>query len=252
MSSLLLFPMIFPAVVTPSSGTGGANLLTPSPKEIWAGSAGAGTYNFDIDMGSTQTLDSFFAGYLSVAGPYISAVSTATGMGTGLAAKALQVGAAAPFAIAGRRIHHFARLQAPAASRYWRVAITSPASFSMGILALGLAIQPLFGREWGSGRIPVDLSGVTELRDGGFGIERGARKSGFQFTCGDLSDSEVQALWLMAEEVGISSPVVVCEDPDYSAGINERLHYGLFVQPEAYERQYPGNSRWAFRVRQWV
>jgi hypothetical protein len=59
-------------------------------------------------------------------------------------------------------------------------------------------------------------------------------------------------LWRIAEEVGIGSPAVVVEDPDATAGLNERLNYGLFNRPEAYERQSPGQNAWSFTLNRWV
>lgn len=246
MSSLLLYRAL------PFACTTAPNLATADPKEVVAFSVAS---EFYLDFGGSVTLDSFFAGYFSpiANGGYIASVQTATGQGTGLSAGlALVGGTPAALAVQGRRRSHFVRLATPATSRWWRVVLTPAGATSVGVIAAGLAVQPAFGHEWGAGRQPVDLSTVSQLRGGGFGIERGARMSAWRFSCGDLTDAETQTLWAMAEEVGESAPVVVCEDPDYTAGLNERLHYGLFDSPEAYERQVPGATRWSFRVRQWV
>lgn len=242
MSSLLLYRAL------PFTCSTSANLATPDPKEVF--SYGAPTA-IHLDFGFAVTLDSVFAGYFLPAqnGAYIGEVGTETGIDVGIVQR--YVGGAA-LARVGRRQSSFARF-APASSRYWRVAVYAavyPVNF--GVIAAGLANQPAYGHEWGSGRQPIDMSSVTALRGGGFGIERGARMSAWRFTCGDLTDAETQSLWAMVEEVGESAPVVTVEDPDYTNGLNERLHYGLFDSPEAYERQAIGANRWSFRVREWV
>lgn len=256
MSSLLIVKALPVAAVQQQYSTAQslANLLTPDPKEVWAGTGGVGTYVFDVDMGAAVSIDFFFFGFLSSAQAYFHSVQTATGMGSGLGAILGTRFAGGALPVKGRRIHNPIWLSAPATSRYWRFMGTFPdaAAIHFGILGLGKAIQPAFGREWGSGRQPLDMSSVSGLRGGGFSIERGARKAAFQFTCGDLTDAETEELWEMAEDVGESAPVIVCEDPDKTAGLNERLHYGLFDRPEAYERQLPGLTRWSFRLRGWV
>jgi hypothetical protein len=253
MSSLLIVRPL-PIIAAAQQYASAANVLTPDPKDIFMYPGGNGLYYFYLDMGAAITADFLFAGFVSP-GSYVSEVATGTDMvGGGLVVRAIRHPAAAPPASASaRRRHAMAWLTAPAASRYWRIGITfQGGNASLGIMGLGLAIQPAYGREWGSGRQPVDMSSVQALRGGGYGIDRGARKVAYQFTCGDLLDAEVQALWDMAEEIGESAPVIVCEDPDWTAGLNERLHYGLFDRPEAYERLIPGQTRWAFRLRGWV
>jgi hypothetical protein len=250
MASLLIVRPYPNNIVTPNLGTGGPNLLTPDPKEVWVGSSGGGTYFFDIDLGSPQTADFIFAGFSSFPVFHVTSLWTATGMNTGLSAVNFTASGQLT-SPRGPRNHNFASF-APLTSRYWRVGVNCATSFSLGILALGRAVQPTWGREWGSGRQVTDMSAVQPLRGGGYGIERGARKPGFQFTCGDLTDAEVEDLWQMALEIGESAPVIVVEDPDRTAGLNERIHYGLFDRPEEYQRLLPGATRWGFRLKGWV
>jgi hypothetical protein len=252
MSSLLMYRAIPLAAVTNQFSTGTTNLLTPDPKEVCSLNGGAGVYSFDIDAGAAVTIDSFFAGFFGVAGPYVGGVWTGTGMGTGLVEQGIIYPWAALHSEQGnRRTHGFQRIVAPATSRYWQIKLAAPASTTLGVLGLGRALQPFYGREWGSGRSVRDMSDVTELRGGGFGIDRGARVPGLQFTLGDLSDAELVKAWDIVEEVGGSAPIVVCEDPDRTNGLNERFHWGLFDRPEAYERAGTFQNRWSFRVKGW-
>jgi hypothetical protein len=258
MSSLLMFKPIFPVAIKKlSGGAEQPNLMTPDPKEVSSINSNA-AWSFYLDYGAPVTLDTWLAGYFTPieTGGHINNVQTTTAYDdTGLAGVPSVPDSGDVLTVTGRRRVSFWRALAPTTSRYWRIRIsqtTASAVTNFGLLLGGLAIQPAWGHEWGAGRQPLDMSNVAPLRGGGFGIERGARKSAWQFTCGDLTDAEVQALHAMAEDIGISSPVVVCEDPDMTDGLNERLHYGLFDRPEAYVRESPGQTRWSFRVQEWV
>jgi hypothetical protein len=272
MSSLILMkPLTFDAssVATSAGATGQDNLLSPNPKEVWSDGGGAGAKNIDIDlglgsMGGALSVDSIFFGFIGGASYTTPPTVTVTNSNTsGAWTQFSAFPAGTPVLAPSDRLqaqnrpyfqHGFLRLGAPIARRFWRIAWDSgiTTETTIGIVGIGLSIQPLWGREWGSGRQVVDMSSVTQLKGGGFGIDRGARKPAFQFRCGDLQDSEVVQLWDMALDLGESAPVVVIEDPDNTAGLNERIHYGKFSRPEAYERTSPGNTAWAFRVEGWV
>lgn len=227
------------------------NLLTPDPKEVASNNNGGGGFSIDIDLGVAVNVDTIYLGFTSATVTLVNAVQTGTGMGTGLVSRAMLVGGTAMPAAVGKRLHVLTRLTATYSSRYWRISISQSGNSTIGVLALGAAIQPAFGHEWGSGRVPDDRSAVTALRGGGYGIERGARVPVWKFTVGDLTDAETTSLWLMADDVGNSSPIMVCEDPDYTAGLQERIHWGLLDRPEAYERDSPGRNRWSFTLREW-
>ena len=259
MSNLLI---IRPQPIVAVTNTGGigspGNILTPDPKEV-ATLSGSAQWTFDVDLGAAYLVDSFFLGHHNLPADGASGLGTITG-GTASPTTTTFSSAApgssrAPSSFAApRRQHDFLRLGAPVNARYFRIWVNNaqPGTRYFGIFAVGLAFQPAFNHEWGSGRQPIDLSSVSELPSGGFGIEPGAKKSAWKFQVGDLSDTETQILWDLAEQVGISMPVLVCEDPDRTAGLNERLHYGLFTNPEAYERMSPNRARWSFQVKQWV
>lgn len=243
MANLTLTKMQFPTAVSSAAGTGITNMLTPDPKEVWAAGGAAATLN--VDMGASVTADTFFAGFL--AGATGVDLYTATGLGTGLSlVQSLNLGPST----AKRQHAHLKRTAV--SSRYWAFAFTG-APTAVGIVAMGLANQPTWGHEWGSGRQPIDTGQVTGLRGGGFAVEPGAKKAAWQFTLGDLTDTDLSALWDLTLDIGISSPVLVNEDPALTgAAMNAALHYGLLDKPEVYERQQPGVSRWNFRVEEWV
>lgn len=258
MSSLVIARPLPIVAVTCSNGsaTGVQNLLTPDPKEVFYFDNSDAALGIDIDLGANpQPYDTFFLGYIVDA----AAVRNLT-IKTGAANPATTVRKAASTMDAPsatnypRRQHSFYRHNATLTDRYVRFQIDHSVAnaMSIGIAFVGVSVQPQWGREWGSGRLPVDMSAVTPLRGGGYGIERGARKGAFEWTHGDLTDAETDQLWLMAEECGESGPIVVAEDPDNTAGLNERLHYGLFDNPQAYSREAVGITRWAFRLKEWV
>lgn len=255
MGSLVIARLLTPATINRlAAGEGEQNLISPDPKEVYAASKTSGNI-LELDLGNNPApYDTFFAGFLG------GMVAPTWRIHTGAASPASSLvlntsDMFAPSAVANpRRRHAFYRHSAPLTDRFVQFTwfSNSASEHTVGILGVGASVQPIWGREWGSGRQPIDMSAVAALRGGGFGIERGARMAQWRWTCGDLTDAELNALWNMAEEVGISAPVVVAEDPDYTTGLNERIHYGLFERPEAYAREIPGASRWSFQVREWV
>jgi hypothetical protein len=229
------------------NATASANAATPDPKEVVVMSGSVGNGWLKLDLGSSQLIDGFFLGFSSgiTADVYVGNSSGSQGAYLGncpLAASDVSN----PY-----RRHGYVK-GGPISGRYVDVVLFHSGLASVGIFAALTSVQPQYGRGWGSGRAPVDMSNVTELRSGGFAVDPGGRKANFRFTCSELTDGEVASLWRIAEEVGIGSPAVVVEDPDATAGLNERLNYGLFNRPEAYERQSPGQNAWSFTLNRWV
>jgi hypothetical protein len=243
MANLTMSKMYF-ATAT-QGATNSDNMMTPDPKEIATGTGG-GT-SIDIDLGVSLTCDTFFAGFISSNVTQV-ALSSATGLGTGLVSLGnLNLGPTT----AARR-HAFLD-RAAVSSRYWRFGFTYTGTLLVGIIGVGASIQPTWGHEWGSGRQMIDNSLVTDLRGGGFAIERGAVKGSWNYTLGDLTDTDLAALWALTNDIGISQPVLVMEDPALTGqAMNDALHYGLLDKPDVYERLLPGTSRWSFRVQEWV
>jgi hypothetical protein len=254
-SNMILYKRLIPTAAAASLGTGAANLLTADPKEVLA-YTGTGAQNLiDIDLGSAQSIDSLLLGYFSWSGGADPAVSLWRGTATYTDTLVVSGSALAPSSVSSPlRRHFFHRFSSPQTARYIRFAPTTvnAITYQIGIVAIGLAFQPTYNREWGSGRRIIDTGTKEALLGGGFGIGEGARKSAFRWTFGDLTDAEVASLFDLGLDRGETRPIVVVEDPDVTSGLNERIHYGLFERLEPYERQNVSQTRWSLEVQQWV
>jgi hypothetical protein len=248
---LIMRPLPF-TVVGVSHGTGGINLTTQDPKEVWSGNAGADN-QITIDLGTNLLFDTIMLGFATVTAtggaPTWRAQSGFGGTGD------LSWTAHTPIISAGAigpRYHALLRRPAPVDHRFIRIDVYSPTTPTVGIIAVGLPFQPTYNQEWGGGRQIIDTGAKERLLGGGFGIGDGARKAGYRWTLGDLSDAETHTLYGLALSRGDTQPLVVVEDPDQTAGLNERIHYGLFDKLEAYERRNPSQTRWSLSIEQWV
>lgn len=254
MSNLILLRPLTPSVFAFSSGTLGDNVRTPDPKEAWASTAAGTGCNFDFDFGANVSIDSAFIGFIG--GASTPAVTWTSGAGAyTTVTNQNNVTAFAPTSSASPlRRHGFWRLGAPVNHRYHRLNFSPNvvATVTIGIIIFGLALETTYNREWGSGRTVIDTGAKERLLGGGFGIGGGARKVGFRWTWGDLTDAEVEALLDLALNVGETDPILICEDAAATTGLNERLHYGLFDRFEPYERQNPNLTRWSLSLEQWV
>lgn len=227
---------------------GAGYLITPDPKEA-AVAASAVTKSIDIDLGSVQTIDTIFIGYTSDDGSGSFVAQSGTVNYTATARGTIP---AAPSLAPGQRRHFLQVAVTPYQARYIRLTSAFQAGYSVGVVAVGLAFRPTYGREYGSGRYITDTSSVQRLFGGGFGIDEGARVPGWSFTMGDLTDDEVDRLYAITWATGESRSILAIEDPDFTAGLNERIHWGLFAKIDAYERFAPGQSRWSLRVDEWA
>jgi len=217
------------------------------PKEVISGSD---TAYLDLDLGAAYDLDTFFAGFLSGT-PNLNLVQVF--YGSTLGSRTTNIGTSLTLGgTTSKRRHAFIKLAATINTRYpsFRFGLSAPAAWTAGILAVGDSLQPAWGHEWGAGRSVDDRSPKDTLISGGFGVDKRAVVPQWGFTCGDLTDAELAALWDMVADVGASSPVVVAEDGS-TTDPNNAVHYGLFERPEAYERLIPGASRWSFKVTEW-
>lgn len=233
----------------PTGYTNQANLLTADPKEVATLAADAVAI-LDIDLGAAKSVDTFYAGFLSanignVDIYYGTSTSTDTLLVSGVAHQSSEL-----YDVVRHRPYVAA---APVTARYIRFNMTpAGAAGTLGVIGVGLAVQPTWGHEFGAGR-PVEDTGVVDrLFSGGFGIYEGVRVGGYQWTFGDLSDAELAKLYALAKDRGTTRSILVVEDPDQTDGLNERVHWSLFDRLEPYERQVPGASRYAFKVRDWA
>jgi hypothetical protein len=236
------------------------NLLTAEPKEVIVHPPFFGALGLHVDFGAPRSIDSIFLGFMrnyaaghgvqhvtaGLGGPNETILFTLNGPG-GMAPTASEE----PL-----RRHWFVKLPAPADYRYISFQLGpgagEPVGATIGILAIGKALQTSFNREKGGGRTIIDTGAKEARQDGGFGTGHGTVKAGFRWTWGDLSDAEVEAIYDLGLWAGERRPIVVVEDPDQTPGLNERIHYGLFDKFEAYERGDPSKHRWALSVTQWV
>lgn len=245
------------AVSAAGGGTGAANLLTPDPKEVYSDGGGGGARSIDLDLGSVRPVDVLFLGFLGGSDGTTFTSISATGGATSYTETTLNVPQTQPAqssSPAPLRRHWFVLLPAPVSVRYIRVTVQTPtvATHTAGILAVGEAFRPIHNREWGGGRQIIDTGVKEPLFGGGFGIAKGAVKSRYRWTLGDLLSSEVERLYDLALNAGETRPVLVVEDPDPTSGLNERIHYGLFESLQAFERLNPEQTRWSFSLTEWV
>lgn len=209
------------AAITSTSGSGIANsaaLLTPDPREVAAYSAGASSVV--IDLGEPKISDTFFVGYNTFGqGDYCSiSVSNDPSFATFTAAYIGAVGdnALSVTPVAASPRNRLGVIQTnPAIGRYVKLDVTNVAAATLGVLAAGNSFTARWGAEMGAGRPLLDRSTVEALPLGGFGIDPGAITGGYQWTFGDLQQSEIAALYRLIASVGQSRSVLVIEDPDF-------------------------------------
>jgi len=255
MSNMIIIkPLTIPSI-SGNRGTAGSNLLTPDPKEVFSDATNTGqTINLAFDMGADVSFDTF-----ALIGTNASASATWS-LGGNTNAEGNLANTTNVFAATAMRdaaalgppypaFYH--RAAGPLSRRYFSFNISPGASFYAGVLILGLAFKPTWNREWGSGRKIIDTSGKQRLRGGGWGISRGAKVPGYQWTFGDLTDAEVEALYALALDRGEIDPILVIEDPAATTTLAAGTHYGLFNRLDAFEREDPDLNRYALSMEEW-
>ncbi len=249
---LTIIEPIPPALLTTSNGSGGQNMLSHPPKEVWAAAA-TGTTDIDLDFGTAAAIDSFFLGFANAAATATWAIFSKTGP----AAEGVTPigGGAVPFRVAeapGPRHHAFMQLPQAVSSRYFRISVTQPATADplfIGRLIAGNAFEKPY--EYKSGRRPVDLSRRTDLFDGGFGVEAAAIKSSFRLTLADLEDGDVDELYEIIMRVGEHRPILLIEGYAEAPAFRQ-IHHCLFDKFEPYERNDPQDTRWGLGITDWI
>jgi hypothetical protein len=228
---------------------GAENLLTPSPKEVWAPAA-ASPVVLDIDFGSAVEFDTIFLGYTNATvGSQIAVVADPAGANVEIFAQ--QVVRAAD-AITSRP-HLLVQLPASVTRRYVRVLVYQGGgqAFVAGIMLVGLRFQA--GHERGAGRQIIDTGSKERLPDGGIAGEDGVLLTSLRWRFIGLSDAMRRRLWNLAWGRGERRPVLVVEEPDSELlGANERIHYGTFDRFDSYERQNPDDTAWGLSMTEWV
>jgi hypothetical protein len=246
MSLLAICQPLLPVGITASAGAGAANLLTENPREAFVAAA-AGAATITIDLGAAYDIDTVFLGFTNAAATDTFTVSVGSGGGAQVAA--------GTFAHSHRRAplrHASVVLPATVSARHVTIATSTAAALIAGVVAVGRAIRPFSGHEWGSGRPITDTSQVDRLQSGSFAINRGVASGGWQWTMPNLTDDERERLYALALDVGIGGTVLVIEDPDPGFGLNERVHWSLLARLEPFARQQPGESKWAMQIGDWA
>lgn len=250
MSGVLIIKPL-PVSATPTvSGTGQANLLTADPNEAWI-AASAAAVTIDVDMGAVVSVDSFYLGYTNAAAAATWAIFSGTGLGAGLTVRKA-ASLMRPADSEGPRHHCFARLAAPVSARYWRFTLTQAGAVPLyvGAMVLGAAFEK--HREYGDDRTIIDTATREDLPGGGFGVGDGVVKSAFAFSFVDLTDGESDQLWSIKKDRGLTKPIVIVENADLDAGMNEAIHYGVFERFQARGRVSARYRKWAGSVIDWT
>lgn len=256
MANILICPPTGIANVGASRGTGVANLLRPDPKEVWQDSAVGSAATIDVDFGSLVAIDTIFLG--AIYRPAVDAVWTISGGAAGYTDAVIK--AAGPLRVPDRPGR-----TSPASHAFWhgddvwvrylRLSITQPAGndpLSIGVLLAGLGWQPQYNQEWGAGRGVKDTGAVSRLPSGGFAVVEGARYATYKWTLGDLTEDEADYLHDLQMDRGESRRLLVVEDPDWTAGLRSRLHYGLLTGLRPNERRNPAQTRWDMQIEDWI
>lgn len=255
MSNLLILSPATIAAIATSRGTGGQNLLTPHPLEVWADDSVGSAATISIDLGAARSIDTVFLGH--VRPPAAGCTWTITGGVAGYTETTIAASAALRVPdVTGRSpsLSHALWTGAAVTVRYVRISVTQPNGsppLTAGIVQIGKSFVPAFNKEWGSGRRVIDTGSATRLLDGGFAVVEGMRLSGYYWTLGDLGDAELAQLYDLGLDRGTTKPLLVVEDPSRTAGLRRRIHYGLFGAFKQYERLSPGRTRWELSIEEW-
>ncbi len=240
--------------LTVSRGTAGANLLSFDPREIWQDSAVGSAVTIDIDLGASAAPWDVVA--LINTNAHATATWTITTGAAAYTTTTLANGAALRVPsedVADATGPAVWISTAPQTTRYIRLAMTQPAgqsALTIGGVIVGKGWKPLFPREPGTGRPPLETGTRTRLDDGGLSTVPGTLLSGFKWVFGDLDPGELAKLWGLLRRRRTTEPLLLIEDPgDLKA---EGVHYGTFTELESYERRDQSKSRWAMSFEDWV
>lgn len=245
----IMQPLAIAASSSPHYADTFRRLFTADPREGFV--FPVGTTYFDVDFGRNVTIDQVYLGYHNA--PANSTVQAEVIPGLGEAMTGLIYNMSAVGIGRGPLLHHFRKLDAPVTLRYMRFVVSTPTvPFAAGVFAAGLGFQAKYGTEYGAGRLVTDTGTAERLFGGGFAINEGVSAGGYQWTFGDLEADEIRNLYILMRAIKTTRTALVVEDPDFSDGLTERIHWGLFAKFDAYERFAPGATRWSLRIDDWA
>jgi hypothetical protein len=239
--------------ITVSRGAGGGNLLTPHPQEVWQDSTAVGAVSIDIDLRAVRDWDVIALINCNALPTAIWTISYGiAGHGESVAIAGLPVRIQSED-VADATGPALFTVDAMISSRYVRLSLTQGAGgvpLSAGVLLIGKGWSPTFPRELGSGRPPVDTGTRTRIEGGGLATVEGTLLSGFRWVFGDLHSSDLAKIWGMFRRLRTTRPFLLVEYPN--APVAEGIHWGTFVNIEAYERRDATKSQWSMRMEDWA
>lgn len=256
MSNILMMAPTSFANFSVSRGSGYANLLTPDPREVWVDSAVGSAATIDIDFGVATAIDTVFLG--CVTQPTVDATWTITGGTAGYTDIVIKASGDLRVPERAGRFTTFSHAfwhGDDVLIRYMRITLLQPAGaspLSIGALMAGLAFEPAFNVEWGSGRGVKDTGVVTRLPSGGLVIVEGARYATYKWVLGNLTDDEMDFLFEMQLDRGETRRMLVVEDAAQTAGLRNRIHYGVLSGMRQADRRGTGQTSWEFLLEEWV
>jgi hypothetical protein len=237
-----------------SEGSGGANLISYDPREIWIGNDLVSVKSFTIDLGQDTMFDTVYFGNTN------ADASSVWSLAIGTAAQGSPVdivfqGAFMLMAVDGKRQARGPTLRFFAVAllaRYIRVFLYKPAGdiIQVGNLIIGKAFRPTYNKERGAQRVPLDTGTRTRLADGSLATVSGALVSGYKWVFGDLSEAEAKALWDIVRARRTTEPMLIIEDADNLSV--EGTHYCTLTDLEGYLRDDPSKNRWALTAEDWM
>lgn len=232
--------------ITVNRGTGKDYLVDPERKHVFVDSTTGSGLTIDIDFGANTSWDT-----LAFVGINLATTWNITGGGSYtstayMATRNLIADEALGPPYNAALYHHTAAVS----PRYLRATFARPSgTLTLGCLIAGKAWQPEFNMELDSGRGIAGTGSGSWRSDGGKHARPGARGAVRSFTLGDLSDAELRQLYGLHWRCGEDIPLLMCEDPDFTAGQAERIGWGYFTGLEQYARRDPGKHRWGMTFR---
>lgn len=238
------------------AGFPATNVIHNQPLVVWKASSGA-AYDLTIDLQVDTPIDTVYLGYTNAAaGTTWQIVGATAAQGTAYLTNPAAVMMATATLRASEALgpyYHAFWTGTSKTVRYLRLIVTHSGEFSAGLLLLGAAWRPTWNFEWEAGRGVVDTSLKERLRGGNLDIDERGIVAEWTMVLGDLTDAEARALWKIKKQHGESRPLLLCEDPDsVVAGLNERLHYGVFKELTRYGRTAPDKVRWEMTFEDWL
>lgn len=243
-----------PRLLSVSDGSGGANLVTYDPREIWR-LVNPGQADFiDVDLGADMQFDTVYLGNTN-AEPLSSLWAIRTGTQAQGASVTIRMdGLQMVMPVEDQREPRGPSLFISPnmiTARYLRINVFKPTfpQLEIGNLIIGKAYRPFYNKERGAQRVPFDSGTRTRLSDGSLSTVSGRLISGFKWVFGDLSEAETKALWGIIRRRRTTEPVVLIEDADNLSA--ESTHYCTLTDLQPYTRLDPRKTRWELSAEDW-